>query len=180
MKNDRPRNLSGPIIRKKIDMKTLLTIFAAAFLFVAVPNVALGQDSAKPNPAYDAELAKRLGADKMGMRKYVLALLQTGPNDATITDKEKRAELFKGHFAMINRLADEGKLVLAGPFNDEKKVFRGLYVFNVETIEEAQKLTETDPSIKAGIFKVEFIKWYGSAGVMEVNAIHNRITQQAP
>ena len=132
------------------------------------------------NPAYDAELAKRLGADKIGMRKYVLAILKTGPNDATITDKAARAELFKGHFGMINRLAEEGKLSLAGPFNDEKREYRGLYVFNVETIEEAQKLTETDPSIKAGIFKVEFIKWYGSAAVMEVNNIHNRITQQKP
>ena len=139
-----------------------------------------GQTDPKPNPTFDAGMAKRLGADKLGMRKYVLALLKTGPNDATITDKEKRAELFKGHFAMINRLASDGKLSLAGPFNDEKKEFRGLYVFNVETIEEAQKLTETDPSIKAGIFKVDFIKWYGSAALMEVNNNHNKIAQQNP
>ncbi len=155
-------------------------IFAVFTFILALTVIASGQTDSKPSPNYDAELAKRLGADKFGMRKYVLALLKTGPNDASITDKEKRAELFKGHFAMINRLAGEGKLSLAGPFNDEKKEFRGLYVFNVETIEEAQKLTETDPSIKAGIFKVDFIKWYGSAALMEVNNIHNRIAQQNP
>ena len=158
-------------------MKKLFFVLCISLLFSAV---SFAQDTPKPNPSYDAELAKRLGADKMGMRKYVLALLKTGPNDAAITDKEKRAELFKGHFAMINRLAAEGKLSLAGPFSDDKKIFRGLYVFNVETIEEAQKLTETDPSIKAGIFQVEFLKWYGSAAVMEVNNIHNRISQQTP
>jgi len=161
-------------------MKYIYRIVAVFTFLLALAVFASGQTDPKPNPTYDAELAKRLGGDKMGMRKYVLALLKTGPNDATITDKEKRAELFKGHFAMINRLAGEGKLSLAGPFNDEKKEFRGLYVFNVETIEEAQKLTETDPSIKAGIFKVDFIKWYGSAALMEVNNIHNRIAQQNP
>ena len=132
---------------------------------------------AKTKPAYDAELAKRLGADKMGMRKYVLAILKTGP--AQITDKEERARRFQGHFGMINRLAEEGKLSVAGPFSDGGE-YRGLYIFNVETIEEAQKLTETDPSIKAGIFRVEFIKWYGSAALMEVNNIHNRISQENP
>lgn len=132
---------------------------------------------AKTKPAYDAELAKRLGADKMGMRKYVLAILKTGP--AQITDKEERARLFQGHFGMINRLAEEGKLSVAGPFSDGGE-YRGLYIFNVETIEEAQKLTETDPSIKAGIFRVEFIKWYGSAALIEVNNIHNRISQENP
>ena len=161
-------------------MRNIYRIFATSTFVLALVGFASGQTVSKANPAYDAELAKHLGADNMGMRRYVLALLRTGPNDAIITDKEKRAELFKGHFAMINRLAGEGKLSLAGPFNDEKKEFRGLYVFNVETIEEAQKLTETDPSIKAGIFKVDFVKWYGSAALMEVNNIHNRITQQNP
>jgi len=158
-----------------------LSVTIAILLASSVAVVAQQEASAAPSkPQYDAELAKRLGADKMGMRKYVLALLKTGPNDAAIADKEKRAELFKGHFRMIERLAGEGKLVLAGPFNDERKEFRGLYIFNVETIEEAQKLTETDPSIKAGIFRVEFIKWYGSAALMEVNNIHSRILQENP
>lgn len=169
-------------------MKYQILILTSLFVFSASLS-ARAQDkplekkeasAAIQNLAYDAELAKKLGADKIGMRKYVLAILRTGPNDAAVTDKDKRAELFKGHFGMINRLAEEGKLALAGPFNDEKREYRGLYVFNVETIEEAQKLTETDPSIKAGIFKVEFIKWYGSAAVMEVNDIHKRITQQKP
>ena len=161
-------------------MNALIPILAVIVTFAATAAAQQETTASTAKPAYDAELAKRLGADRMGMRKYVLALLKTGPNDASITDKEKRAELFKGHFGMINRLAAEGKLSLAGPFDDERKEYRGLYIFNVETIEEAQKLTETDPSIKAGVFKVEFIKWYGSAALMEVNDIHNRISQQNP
>ena len=161
-------------------MRFLSLTFAILFaLSVSAAAQSKPDDKAqtKTKPAYDAELAKRLGADEMGMRKYVLAILKTGP--AQITDKEERARLFKGHFGMINRLAEEGKLSVAGPFSDGGE-YRGLYIFNVETIEEAQKLTETDPSIKAGIFRVEFIKWYGSAALMEVNNIHNRISQENP
>lgn len=80
---------------------------------------------------------------------------------------------------MINRLAKEGKLILAGPFMDGGE-FRGIYLFDVKTVEEAQKLTETDPSIKEGYFKVEFIKWYGSAALMEVNGTHTKIAKKNP
>lgn len=164
---------------KKVIRIMWLWVFCATFAVTAI-----AQTEAKPtppaNPRFDAALAERLGADERGMRSYVLVLLKTGPNDAKITEKAQRDELFKGHFAMIGRLAEQGKLALAGPFNDPAKVLRGLYVFSVDNIEEAQKLTDTDPSIKAGIFQVEFVKWYGSAALMEVNDIHNRISRQNP
>ena len=80
---------------------------------------------------------------------------------------------------MINRLAEEGKLILAGPFSSGGD-FRGIYLFDVKTIEEAQKLTESDPSIKEGYFKVEFIKWYGSAALMDVNSVHKKIAKSNP
>src|SRR5829696_3337534 len=152
-------------------------VFTALISGLILATAALGQtaldDAKKPKPQYDAELAKRLGADERGMRNYVLAILRTGP--ANITDKDERAKLFQGHFAMINRFAGEGKLSVAGPLDDPKGEYRGIYVFNVATVEEAQKLTETDPSIKAGIFRVEFIKWYASAGLIEMTNLHSRI-----
>lgn len=134
----------------------------------------LAQTKDDPVPAgYDATLAAKLGADERGMKMYVMCFLKTGPLKV---DDAKRAELMKGHFAMINRVASEKKLVIAGPFSEGGE-FRGIYVFDVKTIEEAQKLTETDPSIKEGYFKVEFIKWYGSAALMEVDGIHRKIAK---
>ena len=52
---------------------------------------------------------------------------------------------------------------------------RGIYIFNVETIEEAKKLTETDPAIKAGSLIMELHEWYGSAGLMAVPEIHEKV-----
>lgn len=122
---------------------------------------------------YDAALAQRLGADERGMRSYVLVILKTGPN-TTATDAEKKA-LFEGHFANINRLANEGKLAVAGPFGRNERQWRGLYLFNVATVAEAEELTRADPAVAAGLFVVEATPWYGSAALLEVTPIHRRI-----
>jgi uncharacterized protein YciI len=74
----------------------------------------------------------------------------------------------------IGRMAKEGKLVLAGPFLDDGQL-RGIYIFNVETIAEAEALTNTDPAIKAGRLVMELHPWYGSAAVQEINGIHGRL-----
>jgi len=121
---------------------------------------------------YDEVLAKSLGADDYGMRSYVFVVLKTGP--AKITDKERRAEIFKGHFSNMATLAKAGRLVLAGPFMDAGDN-RGMYIFNVVTIEEAKELVETDPAVAAGIFVAEYKKYYGSAGLMTINEIHKKI-----
>jgi uncharacterized protein YciI len=124
--------------------------------------------------AFDPELAKRLGADERGMKTYVLCILKTGPKDAEIKGDE-RTKIFEGHFANIGRLADEGKLAVAGPFGKNDKSFRGLYIFNVPTIEEAKTLVMLDPAVKAGVFVPDLTLWYGSAAMMVVNDTHKRI-----
>jgi uncharacterized protein YciI len=124
--------------------------------------------------AFDPELAKRLGADERGMKTYVLCILKTGPRDAEIKGDERK-EIFAGHFANIGRLADEGKLAVAGPFGKNDRSYRGLYIFNVATIEEAEKLVMLDPAVKAGVFVPELTPWYGSAALMVVSETHKRI-----
>ena len=79
-------------------------------------------------PAFDAELARSLGADENGMRGYVFVLLKSGPNK--VPAGAERDEMFKGHFANMSRLGAEGKLALAGPL-DGVDGWRGLYVFAV-------------------------------------------------
>jgi len=148
-----------------------------ALITIVFPTLAFAQITETPKPTYDAELAKKLGADELGMRQYVMCFLKTGP--LKVEDKAKQGELMKGHFGMINRLAKEGKLILAGPFMDGGDL-RGIYLFNVKTTDEAKALTETDPSIKEGYFKVEFVKWYGSAALMEVNSTHTKIAKKNP
>ena len=124
---------------------------------------------------YDSSLAARTGADKYGMRQYVMAFLKAGPNRDQ--DSTTAAELQRAHLANISRLAEEGKLVLAGPFMDDGEI-RGIYIFDVKTNDEARKLTETDPAIKAGRLIMELHPWYGSAAVKEINSLHKKISQE--
>lgn len=128
------------------------------------------------NPQYDAQLAQKLGADEYGMKTYVMAFLKAGPNRSK--DSVTRAELQKAHLKNILRLANEGKLIVAGPFLDDQPI-KGIFIFNVTTIEEAKKLTETDPAIKAGSLIMELHPWYGSASLMTTFDIHKKIEKKS-
>ncbi len=116
-----------------------------------------------PNPSYDSTLAKQLGADDYGMKTYMFVILKTGTN--TISDKKIRDSIFAGHLANINRLVEEDKLVVAGPFMKNDKNYRGLFILNVKTKEEADALLITDPAIKEKLLEPEVIPWYGSAAL---------------
>lgn len=147
-------------------------------LFLLLLLLRITAAARQAHPGYDSVLASQLKADKYGMRLYVLAILKTGPNDKTITDKKERSAIFKGHMDNINRLAEEHLLVVAGPFESNAENFRGIFILNVPTIAEAQKLVETDPAIRAGIFITELYPWYGSASLQMINDLHKRIAQQ--
>jgi len=143
----------------------------AASLALALPLPSIAQEV----PAYDAALAKSLGADEHGMRQFVLVILKTGPNK--MADAEGRKKMFAGHFANMERLAAEKKLVLAGPL-DGKEGRRGIFVFATPEIEEAQKLVATDPVIVQGEMVAEYHKFYGSAAMMMINEVHGRIEKK--
>lgn len=153
-------------------MKRIIPVIA--FLCLTACSSEPAPTPKSTDTAYDAELARALGADDYGMRSYVFVTLKTGPKDAEITDATERGALFEGHFANMGRLAEEGKLVLAGPFM-EAAPKRGLYIFDVPEITDAQALVETDPAVAAGIFIAEYDKYYGSAALKQINDIHVRI-----
>jgi uncharacterized protein YciI len=154
-------------------IKNIFTaILCVAFIQVHAQTPA----AAITNASYDAELAKKLGADNYGMHKYVMAFLKTGPTQ--ITDKAKAAEIQKAHLKNIMKLASDGKLVVAGPFMDRGDV-EGIFIFNVPTVEEAKTLTETDPAIKAGVLTMELRPFYCTAALVEVMGIHKKIEKKS-
>ncbi len=140
-------------------------------------------DSASPDPAtvetlpvvdekYDAELAKELGADEYGMKSYVFCILKTGPTK--LEDPDESRTVYAGHFSNMAQMAEAGQLVLAGPLADAPPR-RGIYIFNVSTIEAAEELVKSDPAVVAGVFEYELMKLYSSAALMQINEIHQSI-----
>lgn len=127
------------------------------------------------NPNYDETLAKKVGAPDNGMKTYVFCLLTTGTN--TTASPEEKKKWFEGHMANINKLASEGKLVMAGPFMKNDKNYRGIFIFNCSTIEEAEKLVNSDPAVQANLLKADLTVWYGSAALVLMDELHKKITK---
>lgn len=160
---------------------TLVTVILISFAASCTEN---NDQNAEASPSadsletsYDEELANELGADDYGMRQYVMAFLKTGPNPSA--DSTEAMELQRAHLNNISRMAEEGDLIVAGPFLDNGEI-RGIYIFDVRTIEEPRKLTETDPAIQSGAFEMELHPWYGSAALMKVSEIHRQISKENP
>jgi uncharacterized protein YciI len=131
------------------------------------------------NPSYDAALAQKVGADEMGMRKYVLVILKTGAKP--VPAGPERDAMFRGHFANMKKLSDAGKLAFAGPFGDKNTgegSWRGMFVFAVSTIEEAKALTATDPVLQQGEMVAEYHALYGSASLMLVPETYLQVARK--
>ncbi|MFT3824994.1 MAG: YciI family protein [Chitinophagaceae bacterium] len=123
---------------------------------------------------YNKALADSLGADEYGMKMYVFVILKSG---TAKVDKATSDSLFGGHMQNINRLAQAGKLVVAGPFGKNDKDFRGLFILNAKTTEEAQQLLNTDPAIKAHLLEPELVPWYGSAALPMYLPYHEKVAK---
>lgn len=125
--------------------------------------------------SYDAALAKSTGGDDYGMRQYVFVLLRTGPTP--VPKGPARDEMFAGHMANINRLAEAGSLVYAGPM-DGVDGWRGIFILAVDSVDAARELVATDPVIRSGEMVAEYHTHYGSAALMLVNGLHARIAKK--
>jgi uncharacterized protein YciI len=117
--------------------------------------------SAAPPPAPTA--TPDIGPGGFEMTTYYVALLYRGPKWTPEETVETRA-IQDGHMANIQRLAREGKLLLAGPFADDGDL-RGIFVFKVGSMQEAQEIAATDPAVKAGRLRLDIHKWYSAKNI---------------
>ncbi len=163
-------------------MKTGLFAIIATLVFLSCATPAkkntapdLYQLIMQPGASYDSTMAARLGGNDNGMKAYVMAFLKKGPNRSQ--DSLTAVQLQKAHLENINRMAEAGKLVIAGPFIDNWEV-RGIYIFDVPTVEEARELTETDPAIQAGRLVMELHPWYGPAALPLLLPLHKRLEKK--
>jgi len=132
---------------------------------------------AQEAPAYDAAKAQAWGANDNGLRPYTLVLLKTGPK--RMPNGPERDEMFKGHFANMQRLAKEGLLVYAGPLDGQNEL-RGIFIFATQDPEVARKAVDTDPVIIKGEMVADIHRHFGSAALIGVNDQHARLIKPKP
>ncbi len=92
------------------------------------------------------------------LESYAFVLLRRPADAPALTEPEQDA-LQERHLAYLDRLAEAGKLVGAGPFSDQPdESLRGLCFF-ATTVEEARALAAEDPSVQAGRLEAEVMTW---------------------
>ncbi len=123
-------------------------LLVAAGLCVACSST----PSVEPEPAAPIAPATTPSPATSG-DEYVFVFLKVGPQSGKLPP-EVEQEAGSGHFANMARLADEGELLLAGPFGEPKvdRANSGVFVFDARTVAEADALTATDPAVRAGVF----------------------------
>ncbi len=97
--------------------------------------------------------------DSMTLKQYYFVMLVTNKDREKISDTAKLNGWQRGHMANINKMAKDGKLMVAGPFGDDGN-WRGIFIFDCDTEEEVKQLLAADPLIKAGRLNYELHPWW--------------------
>jgi uncharacterized protein len=95
------------------------------------------------------------------MKTYYLVFLKRGLNRSQ--DSATAAGLQEQHLKHLGKMFEDKKMCIAGPLLDNSEI-RGICVYYTETLEEAKKLAEDDPAVKAGRLQVEVHPWYSAKG----------------
>jgi uncharacterized protein len=131
-------------------MKNLLRAMAVVLCLSSLATSAQSADTAQPTE----------------MKSFVIGLLYKGSAWKPATTDEGR-QLQSAHRANIARLVDAGSMAAAGPV-DSNDDLRGIFIFNVDTVEKAQALIATDPAVRANQLRFQLYVWYGPVAIETV------------
>jgi|GEM_PF-322526 len=149
-----------------------LALGAALFLDLApagahpaAPPAATATAEGDASAAPATEPAPAAG-EPMELDTYQLVLLKRPAERAELPDEEV-ARIQAAHLNHIRKMAREGYAVVAGPFGDQDdERLRGLVLYRVGSVEEARRLAEEDPAVRAGRLEVEVMTWYTEKGAL--------------
>jgi uncharacterized protein YciI len=129
----------------------------------ADPAVTAGHFTAELHPWWSEDVMKKTTTPDKMTTAY-LAFLVRGEKWTPAKTPETEA-IQKAHLANIGRLAEMKKLVVAGPFGDDGTL-RGIFVFRVNSLEEARSLAQTDPAVQAGRLALQIHPWVVPEGIL--------------
>ncbi|HRE65349.1 MAG TPA: YciI family protein [Cyclobacteriaceae bacterium] len=91
--------------------------------------------------------------------ELIFVFLNKRTDKAELPEAEVK-KIMEGHLANIERLAKEGKLVSAGPFDGGG----GIFIFKSNSVEQVKEWLKTDPGIQANRWRVEVLPYYPRIG----------------
>lgn len=130
--------------------KILLLIFVFSF----IPGFSQEEDTVR-------HFSMKEGDTVYHMKRYYLCIYISG--GTRNQDSAAAAEIMKGHLAHINLMSEKGAICMAGPFGDNTEK-RGILMFDVATMKEAETWVKKDPAVMAGRLTYEIHPWWGAVG----------------
>jgi uncharacterized protein YciI len=128
-------------------MRTLFRLLAAAMAAAAVA----------PSRASEADS----GA---GTEHYYIVFLRPDPGRKPLGDAD-RDRIQAAHMANMQKMADDGILIAAGPMEDQPVTISGIFVFRVGSLAEAQRIAAQDPTVVGKRNTVDVHSWWGPKGL---------------
>jgi uncharacterized protein YciI len=139
----------------------LLPLVLAGTLLAQVQGAPSSQPKAEGKSS-----AAEPAAQPVEFESYQLVLLQR-PEHPREYAADKLEEIQQAHLAHLRHMAKAGKLLVAGPLDDQPDPrLRGIEIFRVGSIEEAKRLAGEDPAVKAGRLEVVVMTWYTEKGAL--------------
>lgn len=90
---------------------------------------------------------------------FYIVFLNKREDKAELPEEEVK-KLMDGHMANISRLAKEGKLWAAGPFDGGG----GLFIFKTSSLQDVKDWVLTDPAVRAERWNVEMFPYFPRTG----------------
>jgi uncharacterized protein YciI len=110
--------------------------------------------------------ARAADPPKMEFERYQLVLLRRAPDAPKLADAVLE-QLQAQHIGHLKKMAAAGKMMVAGPFDDQPDPsLRGLCLYRVGSVEEARRLATEDPMVKAGRLRPEVMTWMTEKGAL--------------
>lgn len=116
-------------------------------------------------------LIMALGASSQSQSGKYFVFLNTNPDRAKLPEDEVN-KIQTAHMANMDSLAKARRLMAAGPFHGGG----GMQILAATSIEDAQKLVDSDPAVKAGRFNTEVYPLaFGVGGICPVNEPYDMV-----
>jgi uncharacterized protein YciI len=141
-------------------MKVLFFVLVIGFIATGCGNDHQST-SASTTQSEKYDLSKDTSVYSGEMKRYWLVLLQKGPDRSQ--DSISAEKIQAAHMANINRLAKEGKLIMAGPIGVEDDL-RGIFLMNCADSSEVEDFVKTDSAVITGRLIMKYYPWWTAKG----------------
>lgn len=134
--------------------KVIPAIFLLGFLVIVMVSFHPVTLQSVPSSVHDSLKKSKADPD---MKRYWMVLLKGGlhRDQPAVTATGIQA----AHMQHIRQLAQTGKLLVAGPFDNDGDM-KGIFILDCKDSLEAVQLVKEDPAVRAGRLRFEVLPWW--------------------